>query len=387
MSDGEERDLLRVLVAPDSFKRSLSAGEAAITLRTGLVSALPSSPIEIHPMADGGEGTAEILRGARGGRWVLLRVTGPRPGSTVDAGWVLLGDGGIAVVEMAVASGLALLGEDARDPGRTTTRGTGELIAHALGRGAETLWLTVGGSATVDGGTGAARALGWRFLDRRGRSLPPGGRALVDLHAIEAPANLDLRPVEVLVDVTNPLCGDRGAARAFGPQKGASPEMVGCLESGLETLARVVEDELGLSIAELPGGGAAGGLAAGAVAFLDAEIVPGVDRVAESTGLPERLETNDYDWIVTGEGRLDGSSLDGKVVDGILRYARRQGIAVAVVTGSVAISEERWRRAGIAHVEATGSKADVPPESREEARRLLREAARRLGTALRRESR
>jgi glycerate kinase len=330
---------VKIVVATDSFKGSVTARDACASVRRGVLSVIPGTDVVELPMADGGEGTAETLRDAQGGAWVAVRVTGPLPDMAVNAGFLWLPESGPgALVEMAAASGLELLAPEELDPGRATTLGTGELIAAAKERGAKRLWLAIGGSATVDGGVGMAAALGWRFLDQAGQDVGLGGLALERIARIEAPEQRLGVVVKVLCDVDNPLLGPRGAARVFGPQKGATPDMVERLESGLTNLARVVERDLDKDVSDLPGAGAAGGLGAGAVAFLDAELVSGVDAVADAAGLSEAIMG--ADWVITGEGRYDEQSLRGKVVSGVVERARREGVRVAVIAGSAALSAE-----------------------------------------------
>lgn len=251
----------------------------------------------------------------------------------------------MAVVEMASASGLALLKPEQRDPLTTTTFGTGELIGDLVMRGARRILLGVGGSATVDGGVGAAMALGWRFLDAQGRPVGFGGGELEKIERMAPPSDLRLPVIEVVCDVDNPLCGERGAAYVFGPQKGATPEMVKQLDAGLRHLVELVKTQLGKDIANVPGAGAAGGLAFGALAFMDAKLIPGVEAVAEAIGLDAEL--SDADWVITGEGCFDEQSLRGKVVSGVTKLARKHAVKVAVIAGSVQVPENVWRREGI----------------------------------------
>ena len=343
---------MNILIALDSFKGSLSAAQACEVVAQALASALPGHGRHCIPMADGGEGTAAALVAACRGQFVTLaQVSGPLPGQRVTARYGWLPESATAIVEMAEASGLPLVPADRRDPRWTTTRGTGEMLAHALARGAARIALTLGGSATHDGGTGAARALGWRFLDRAGRDLPEGGAALGRLARIVPPVQpLPTVAVEALCDVTNPLCGPSGAAAVYGPQKGATPALVQELDAALLTLADRLRADLGVDVASLPGAGAAGGFGAGAVAFLGARLVRGVDAVAEVNGLT--AGTSAADWILTGEGRFDSQSLQGKVVSGVLCRALAAGKPVAVLAGSVALDRQAWQEAGVSDVEA-----------------------------------
>ena len=335
---------MKVVIATDSFKGTLTAHDACSTIAKAISMSLSDVATTLKPMADGGEGTARAMIQAANGAWIGQTVTGPLPGTTVDAGFAFFPDQ-TALVEMAAASGLELLTAEQLNPLRTTTYGTGELIAGAARHGAQNILLAVGGSATVDGGIGAAAALGWSFLDSNGRSVALSGGGLDAITDIRRPRNFHLPPVEVLCDVDNPLCGEHGAARVYGPQKGASAEMVEHLERGLAHLAGIVRTEFGIEIDDLPGAGAAGGLAAGAVAFMDATIVSGIETVMKRSKLAAELES--ADWVITGEGSFDRQSLYGKVVSGILDLARRSNTRVAVLAGQVSIPADEYREMGI----------------------------------------
>ena len=371
---------MKIVVALDKFKGSLTAPRACEIVRRVFESVHPGAVIVAKPMADGGDGTAEVLHLAHGGRWLAREVVGPLPEMRVNASYLWLEPERMAVVEMARASGLVLLKTEQRDPLRTTTFGAGELIGDSLERGAQRILLGVGGSATTDGGVGAAMALGWRFLDAQGKPVGLGGGELERIVRIVPSSHPGRAAIEVLSDVDNPLCGERGAARVFGPQKGATPEMVERLDAGLRHLAELVKEQLGKDIADAPGGGAAGGLAAGAVAFLDARLVPGVEAVIRVNGL--EAEIADADWVVTGEGSFDKQSLRGKVVSGITKLAAQHGVNVAVLAGSVRVPQEVWRREGIKLVLSTtdpGMKLDEAMASAEE---LLASAARQLAARI-----
>ena len=329
--------MMKVLVAPDSFKGSLSADAVAQAIAEGLRLVWPDAVIEQVPMADGGEGTVDALVAATAGRKRSITATGPL-GETVEATFGLLGDGRTAVLEMASASGLPLVPPRQKNPLRTTTYGTGQVMAAALDCRVGRLIVGIGGSATVDGGTGCAQALGMKFLDAQGRPLPDGlaGGDLARIDKID-PSQLDRRldQVEVLVacDVDNPLCGPSGAAAVYGPQKGATPEMVAQLDQGLAHLAELIQRDLGLSIGVVPGAGAAGGLGAGLIAFCKARLQPGVEIVMAQVGLEQRLE--DCDLLITGEGQLDGQSVRGKTISGVGRLAKRAGVPVVALVGSI----------------------------------------------------
>ncbi len=346
-----------VVIAPDKFKGSLTAEEAAEAIARGVRAVWPDARIIKVPMADGGEGTLRALVRATGGRIIHRRVMGPL-GKPVLAAFGVLGDGETAVIEMAEASGFKLVSAARRNPLVTTTYGTGELILAALRCGCRRLIVGIGGSATNDGGAGMAQALGARLHDARGRELPGGigGGALGRVARVVWPKAEGRRPkAEVLVasDVQNPLVGPRGASAVFGPQKGATPAMVKQLDANLRRWAKLLERDVvsafGLRISTFPGGGAAGGLGAGLKAFLGARFRPGVEIVIEHAGLAEKLRGADL--VITGEGRLDRSTLDGKAPLGVARLARRMGVPVIAVGGSLdAAATAAFRRAGFAAV-------------------------------------
>jgi glycerate kinase len=324
----------------NSFKGSLDAEAACRAVCLGITSTRPDLTPQPVPLGDGGDGTLAVLAAARGGVRIRTRVIGPRVGRSVDAEWLWRAPSRLdsfpsAVIEMAEASGLRLLDPEKRNPLRTTSRGTGELVAAAVERGVRDVVLALGGSATVDGGVGAARALGWRFLSDRGAAIPAGGGGLRRLAEIVPPRVDRLADVRVraLLDVEHPLCGPFGAARVFGPQKGATSDEVSMLEEGLERLADRIHADLGLDVRSRPGGGAAGGFGAGAIAFLGAEPLSGTDFVIEAVGLEDAL--SGAVRVVTGEGRLDSTSLRGKAVGGVIDRAEAAGCPVSIVAGSV----------------------------------------------------
>lgn len=364
---------MKVVVATDSFKGSLDARSACEAVREGILSARPGTEVIVKPMADGGEGTAAAMLAALRGEWVPLQAMGPLEEMRIDAGFAWFAGRRLGVVEMAAASGLTLLRPEQMNPLRTTTFGTGELLRDAAARSPTVILLGVGGSATVDGGVGAARALGWQFLDAGGRSIGHGGGELGRIATILPPARGALPRVEVLCDVDNPLCGPEGAARVYAPQKGAAPKMVETLEAGLQHLARVVHAQLGRNIRDLPGGGAAGGLAAGAVAFMDASLTRGIERIIEVSGLREDLRG--ADWVITGEGSFDDQSLRGKVVDGVARAAAEAGVPVAVLAGVVKVREKDYLARGIRTALPLMAEGMTVEHAMAHARELLRETA------------
>lgn len=336
---------MKIVVAIDSFKGSLTAVQACETVAQAIRSAVPQAEVVTKPMADGGEGTASVLMAAAGGQWIGRTVTGPLPDMEVEAGFVWLAEDKTAVVEMATAAGLQLLRPEQRNPLKTTTYGVGQLIKAAVDYGARRILLAIGGSATTDGGVGAAMALGWGFLAQDGREIGLGGGQLDQISRILPPARGLGATAEVLCDVDNPLCGEHGAARVYGPQKGATPQMVETLDAALTHLAKVVKEQLGWDVAEVPGAGAAGGLAAGAIAFMDARLVCGIDTVMAQTRLREAVAG--ADWVITGEGSFDEQSLRGKVVSGVIRVAKTAGAKVGVLAGQVRLPPGQYRRAGI----------------------------------------
>jgi glycerate kinase len=371
---------VKVVVASDKFKGSLTASRACDIVRDALLSVRPELCVVTKPMADGGEGTDEVLQTTLGGEWIALTVMGPFPKISCTARYAWLPKEGTAVIAMANASGLVLLKPKQRNPLLTTTYGTGEMIRAAVEHGAKRIWLAVGGSGTVDGGVGAAMALGWRFLDAQGKPIGFGGGELVRIARIERPVELRIPAVEVLCDVDNPLCGPHGAAYVFGPQKGATPAVVDQLEEGLQHLGRLVKEQLGRDIMNVPGAAAAGGLAGGALAFMDARLALGVEVIIRASGMDAELA--DADWVVTGEGRFDNQSLRGKVVSGLAKLAAKRRVKVAVLAGSVQVSEEIYRREGIELVLSTMKPGMELKEALEHAEELLGSAARELAARI-----
>ncbi len=336
---------MKIVVAIDSFKGSLTAVQACETVAQAIHSLMPLAQVVTKPMADGGEGTASVLMASAGGQWISRTVMGPLSDMKVEAGFVWLDVDKTAVVEMATAAGLQLLRPEQRNPLKTTTYGVGQLIKAAIDQDARQILLAIGGSATVDGGAGAAMALGWRFLAPDGLEIGLGGGQLDRVSRIVPPRAGLAAAVDVLCDVDNPLCGEHGAARVYGPQKGATPEMVERLDAALSHLAQVVKEQMGRDIAEVPGAGAAGGLAAGAIAFMNARLVCGIDTIMAQTRLQEAI--TGADWVITGEGSFDEQSLRGKVVSGVLRVAKAAGAQVAVLAGQVRLPRREYRRAGV----------------------------------------
>ena len=329
------KTLKKVVIAPDSFKESLSALEVAEAIERGFRQIFPQVQYVKLPMADGGEGTVDSMVAATGGEIVRVTVTGPL-GQPVQAFYGLLGEGETAVIEMAAASGLHLAPKAQRDPRMTTSYGTGELILAALERGVKTIILGIGGSATNDGGAGMMQALGARLLDENRQALPPGGAALAQLAYIDL-SGVDPRLQQVSItaacDVDNPLCGANGASAVFGPQKGATPEMVTQLDAALRHYGTLLEQATGREVINVPGAGAAGGMGAALLGMLNARLRPGIEIVIETLQLEEALR--DADLVITGEGRLDSQSIHGKTPIGVARVAKRFGLPVIGIAGSL----------------------------------------------------
>ncbi|HXN57140.1 MAG TPA: glycerate kinase [Candidatus Angelobacter sp.] len=368
---------MRIVVAPNAFKGSLSALEAATAIAEGIRIAAPDADLVLVPIADGGDGTVDALVAATKGQPRTGRVRGPL-GDPVDADYGLIDGGSTAVIEMAKAAGLALVPKDRRDPRVTTTYGVGELMQHAYDEGARHFVVGIGGSATNDGGAGMAQALGYHLLDETGRELPPGGlalRRLARIHVGGVDANWKQSEVDVACDVSNPLTGPSGASAVYGPQKGATPEMVAELDAALHHFAEIIRRDLGIDVDRLPGAGAAGGLGAGLVAFTGARLRPGAEMVMEALHLDERL--TGASLVITGEGRLDSQTARfGKGPAAVARHAKNAGIPVVAIGGSVA--DETELRLLFDALEATVVEPGSLDDAIAQARPLLVRAATRL---------
>ncbi|MDO3409879.1 glycerate kinase [Saccharibacillus sp. CPCC 101409] len=335
------------LLAPDSFKESMTAKEVCIAMEKGLRRVYPDAEFIHVPMADGGEGTVQSLVDASGGSLHTKEVTGPL-GQPVTASFGLLGDGETAAIEMASASGIHLVTKETKNPLVTTTYGTGELIRECLDRGVRRILIGIGGSATNDGGAGMAEALGAKFLDENGKEIPRGGGGLSRLNTIDT-SGLDARlsEVEIVVacDVTNPLCGGQGASAVFGPQKGATPEMVGTLDANLAHYAETIRKQLGRDVREVPGAGAAGGLGAGLLVFTRSELRRGVEIVLDYTQLERKAAA--VDLVFTGEGGIDFQTQFGKTPHGVAAAAKRAGKKVIAVAGYIGDGIDKLYEEGI----------------------------------------
>jgi glycerate 2-kinase len=366
---------MHILIAPDKFKGSLAAADVAAAIAAAIRRENPAVTVDLCPMADGGEGTVDALVAATGGTFQTRRVTGPLPEMKVDARFGILGDRKTAVIEMAAASGLALLKPEDRDPTCTTTFGTGELLMAAANLGVASIILGIGGSATIDGGIGCAQACQLPVILRDGEPLSPteplvGGdldRVVLIKHGRGSP--IEKIPIQVACDVTNPLCGPQGAAFVYGPQKGATPEQIRQLDAALLELARRNEK---LPQANLPGAGAAGGLGFGMVAFFGATLRSGIEIVMDSVNFSERLARADL--CITGEGRFDAQSLHGKTVAGVARACQAAKVPCVVLAGLVDESID-FSPLGIAGVHAVADPTKSPAENMANARQQTETAA------------
>ncbi|PIU67898.1 MAG: glycerate kinase [Armatimonadetes bacterium CG07_land_8_20_14_0_80_40_9] len=339
---------MKIVVAPDSFKGSLSAVEVAKSIEVGIKKVFPRAKVIKVPLADGGEGTVEALvEGVPGSKVIKQEVTGPR-GEKVKAFFGILGEGKRAVIEMAAASGLPLVKENKRNPLITTTYGTGELIKAALDYGSREIIVGIGGSATCDGGAGAVQALGVKLLDREHHQIGFGGGELRRIKEIDL-SSLDrrIRKSKIIIasDVANPLCGRKGAAYVYAPQKGATKKMVEELEGNLSYYADKILEKLGKKVKTLPGSGAAGGLGAGLIAFLDAKVEPGIELVIQVAKLEEKLK--DADLVITAEGKIDAQTAFGKAPLGVAKLAKRHNLPVVAIGGSVSDDAHLLHRRGI----------------------------------------
>ncbi|MTH45768.1 glycerate 2-kinase [Intestinirhabdus alba] len=338
---------MKIVIAPDSYKESLSATEVAQAIEKGFREIFPDAQYVCVPVADGGEGTVEAMIAATQGSERCARVTGPL-GETVNASWGLSGDGKTAFIEMAAASGLALVPPEKRNPLITTSRGTGELILQALDSGATSIIIGIGGSATNDGGAGMVQALGARLCDASGADIGYGGGSLSALSSIDI-SGLDPRlkqcVIRVACDVTNPLVGDQGASRIFGPQKGANEARILELDRNLAHYAEVIKRSLGVEVKDVPGAGAAGGMGAALMAFLGAELKSGIEIVIQALNLEAHIR--DCTLVVTGEGRIDSQSVHGKVPVGIASVAKKYHKPVIGIAGSLTRDVEVVHQYGI----------------------------------------
>ncbi|AHK19080.1 glycerate kinase [Yersinia similis] len=367
---------MKIIIAPDSFKESLTAMQVAEAIEQGFSEIFPQAEYIKLPMADGGEGTVESMVAATGGELVNVEVTGPL-GAPVNAFYGWMGDGETAVIEMAAASGLHLVAPEQRNPLITTSYGTGELILAALNHGARKIILGIGGSATNDGGAGMMQALGVQLSDQQGKALTVGGAALAQLVDIDL-SQLDdrLAQTDILVacDVDNPLCGAKGASAVFGPQKGATPERVQQLDAALQHYGEKIEQVTGKSVINVAGAGAAGGMGAALFGLLNARLQPGIEIVTEALKLAAAVQ--EADLVITGEGRIDSQTIYGKTPVGVARVAKRFDIPVIAIAGSMAPDYEVVHQHGLDAVFSVLNHIQTLPEALEEASDNIRITAR-----------
>ncbi len=374
---------MKIVIAPQAFKGSISALDAAEAMRKGILAVFPDADVALVPVADGGDGTLETLVEGSGGEIRQAEVTGPL-GERRPTQWGAMGDGITAVIEMARTSGLALVPLDRRDPLNATTYGLGEIVSAALDDGFRRFIMGIGGSATNDAGAGMAQALGVRLLDAAGNELPHGGAALANLSRIDM-TGIDPRVTEssflVACDVSNPLTGPEGASAIYGPQKGATPEMVQTLDAALLHFSEIARHDIGADVNDLRGAGAAGGLGGGMVAFLDAELRAGVDIILDTVGLDAALEGADL--VLTGEGALDYQTVYNKAPIGVAERAKRLGIPVIAIAGTLGdryqLVHERGIDAAIAITnapmsleEASSRAAELVTDATEQAARMMK---------------
>jgi len=368
---------MHILIVPDKFKGSLSAREVAENIALGLRDVLRGAQIDIVPMADGGEGTAEVICDALGGSWLKCKAHDP-VGREIDARYAWIADRNLAVLEMSEAAGMWRLSESERDPVRATTFGVGEMILDAANRGANEIIIGLGGSATNDGGFGMARALGFRFDYEHEQEHEQKVTCLLHLVKIAKPKELTLPKIIAAVDVRNPLLGENGATRVFGPQKGAAGDKIDNLERALAKLADVVSKEFGVDYRNEPGAGAAGGLGFGLMSFCGARIRPGFDVVAEAVRLESKIK--DVDLVITGEGSLDRQTLEGKTPMGVAQLARKLGKRIFAIAGRT--DKNRQVRELFDEVYELSEPGMSERENIKRAAELLRERAQELAKTL-----
>ena len=374
---------MRVVIAPQALKGSLTAEEVGQAIALGVQAVYPDAHIDVVPVADGGEGTVQALVDATSGQLAWQRVTGPL-GTPVSAFFGLLGDGRTAAIEMAASSGLPLVPHAQRNPRITTTYGVGELLLAAVERGRRHFIIGIGGSATNDGGAGMAQALGASLLTEQGTTIARGGAALTTLSHISI-KKLDRRlqdcTIEVACDVTNPLCGPTGATAVYGPQKGATPEMVQQLDAALAHYADILGRDLGQFVRDIPGAGAAGGLGAGLIAFLHATLRPGAQLVLEAVNLEHYVQTADL--VITAEGQIDEQTAYGKSVGAVATLAKRYGLPVLALAGGLGNGYQKVYKLGVDGIAVLPSGPMTLPYAMEKAATLTTDATERMLRVLR----
>ncbi|TAI47268.1 glycerate kinase [Flagellimonas allohymeniacidonis] len=366
---------MKFVVAPDKYKGSLTGQQFCEAVGMGILKVFPSAEIVKKPLADGGDGTIEVVKHYLNAVEIETTVKDPIF-RDIRAGYLFSNEKGVAFIEMSEASGYKLLSKEELHCMEATSLGTGELIAHALDQGAKEIILGIGGSATNDGGIGMATALGYQFLDGNGDVLSPIGQNLSRITQIitkNVHPKLKQTTFKVACDVKNPLYGKDGAAHVYGPQKGASPEDVVALDKGLQNFAQVVQKTFGMDVQHIPGAGAAGGMGAGAVVFLNASLISGIDLIMEMANFDEVMK--DADWIITGEGQLDQQTLSGKTIAGVLKAARDRNIPVAALCGSVTLSMDELEATGLQYVTSILNQVGSLEEAKKESFKNLEMAS------------
>jgi glycerate kinase len=369
---------MKIVVAPDSFKGSLTAIEVSVAIEQGIREVFPEAEIIKIPMADGGEGTVQCLVNATGGEILEEKVIGPL-GDEVFAFYGILADKKTAVIEMAAASGLTLVPEGKRNPLITTTYGTGQLIKAALNQGCRKMIIGIGGSATNDGGAGMVQALGVKLLDQEGKEVGFGGGELKKIVKIDISCmDNRLSDIKILVasDVNNPLCGPQGASRIYGPQKGATPEIIEELDKSLSYFAELIKRDLNKDVKDIPGAGAAGGLGASLMAFLNAELRPGIEIIIEIVKIEQIIRESDL--LITGEGRIDAQSVFGKVPFGLGKMAKKYNVPVIAIVGEIGEGFSQIYEYGINSIMSIISKAISIDEAIQMSKSLLKDATERM---------
>lgn len=373
---------MKIVIAPDSYKESLSAFEVATQIELGFKEIFPDAQYVKVPMADGGEGTVQAMAAATNGRIVSVSVTGPLS-HPVKGFYALTGDGRMAVIEMAAASGLALVPPEVRNPQITTSYGTGELITAALDAGSRHLILGIGGSATNDGGAGLLQALGVKLLDVDGQNIGRGAASLAQLARIDV-SEIDKRladcNVQVACDVDNPLTGPRGASAIFGPQKGATPQMVDQLDANLKHFANIILRDLAIDVDQVAGAGAAGGMGASVMAFFKGQLRPGFEIIAQAVGLDTAVQGASL--VITGEGRIDEQTIFGKTPFGVATVARQHGIPVIGIAGCLGTNAHIVHNHGIGAIASVLSRPCTIQEAMAEAKFNVRSTARNVAAVL-----
>ncbi|MCF7559860.1 glycerate kinase [Sabulilitoribacter multivorans] len=366
---------MKIALAPDKFKGSLTGIQFCMVVEESLKKVLPNAEIISLPLSDGGDGTIEILEHHLNGKLIKVKVNDPLF-RLIDASYLYMDDIETAFIEMAVASGMYLLKKEEQNCFHTTTLGTGELIADAIKKGAKTIILGIGGSATNDCGIGMATALGYKFEDENGIELTPIGKNLSKIYRIHTNGvleNLSKVDFKIACDVTNPLHGENGAAYIYGPQKGASKEEVRQLDEGLKNIARIFKKEFYKDVQDIKGAGAAGGMGAGTAIFLNGKLTSGIDLVKDLIGFDKKIK--DADWIISGEGQLDNQTLSGKTIQGVLKSAKKYNIPVAAMCGSVSLSQEEAEKLGISYTDAVIDKAKNLDDAMENSSKYLSKMA------------